>query len=462
MGGLSKFYAKSAIWIQNLGISLYGWKWQKRRFGGDFEAHLKAFQSREFRSREQWKKYQLDELRKLLVHAFETVPFYKEKYSAVGLTSADLAQMDWFGFKQLPFLEKDELRKFGTTTMVSEKPESDGEFYASSGSTGTPTEILYSTAFHQRWSAVFESRIRHWAGIDRFHPRGMIGGRRVVSEGDAKGPFYRYNFFEKQTYFSAYHISPDTISDYIEGMRKGKVSYMTGYAMSNYFLAKNIKESGLQAPKLKAVITSSEKLTDEMRELFQEVYGCKTYDSYSGVEACGLFSEDPNGRILDSPDVGITEFLDANGKEVGSGEIGEIVSTGLLNFDQPLIRYRIGDMAELARDQSVVDGRDMPVISQIIGRVEDRVQGPDGREMVRFHGIYINIEGLVASQLIQESIDRFTIRLVVDKSYDLQPSEALMKKRMNSQLGKVGIQFEYVEALPRTSNGKVKAVISRI
>jgi hypothetical protein len=47
---------------------------------------------------------------------------------------------------------------------------------------------------------------------------------------------------------------------------------MTGYAMSNYFLARFFQEQKLDAPKLKAVITSSEKLTVEMRGTFQSVY----------------------------------------------------------------------------------------------------------------------------------------------------------------------------------------------
>lgn len=461
MSSVDHVYKSLPVSAQNLIISLYGWYWQKRRFGGGFKQELLKFRSRNNWNEAQWREYQEQKLRDLLIHAFSHVPFYKEKYSQAGFQLNDFKNFKLEDLHHLPFLEKQELREFGETKLLADNRKK-GNFYSSSGSTGTPTKIYYSPSFHQIWSAAFEVRIREWAGVDRFSARGMIGGRRVVKEGDAQGPFYRYNSFEKQTYFSAYHISPSTIADYVEGMVKGKVTYMTGYAMSNYFLAKNILEAGIQAPQLKAVITSSEKLTDEMRQLFKEVYGCKTFDSYSGVEACGLFSEDPNGRLLDSPDVGITELLSESGADIQAGEVGEVVSTGLLNYDQPLIRYRIGDMAQLAEDQSSVDGREMPVIAQISGRIEDRVKGPDGREMVRFHGIYINIDGLLASQLIQEQLDEFIIRLVVDDSFQTSSAEELMRKRMQSQLGKVGIQFEYVEDLPRTSNGKIKAVISRI
>ena len=178
------------------------------------------------------------------------------------------------------------------------KREKAGHFFASSGSTGTPTKILFSHAMHQRWMALFESRVRNWAGVNSFIPRGMIGGRRVLPTANNKPPFYRYNSFEKQVYFSAYHINRKNATDYLEGMKRYQVEYMTGYAMSNFFLARFFKEQQLNAPQLKAVLTSSEKLTKEMRQVFKEVYNCKTYDSWSGVEACGLITECEHGSCI--------------------------------------------------------------------------------------------------------------------------------------------------------------------
>ena len=50
--------------------------------------------------------------------------------------------------------------------------------------------------------------------------------------------------------------------------------------------------------------------------MFLKVYGCKTYDSYSGVEACGLISENECGQLLVSPDVGIMEILNEDGSSM--------------------------------------------------------------------------------------------------------------------------------------------------
>ena len=105
----------------------------------------------------------------------------------------------------------------------------------------------------------------------------------------------------------------------------------------------------------------------------------------------------------------------------------------------------------------------MPVISRIEGHVEDKVIGPDGRVMVRFHGVFIDHQGLIASQVVQEKTDLIILRLVTDSSYSKQISEPIMVQRIQSQLGydfKVG--FEYLEELPRTSSGKIKGSIKTI
>jgi len=344
--------------------------------------------------------------------------------------------------------------------LLSSTLEKGGEFFASSGSTGTPTQILFSHAMHQRWSAGFEARIRHWAGVNRFTPRGMIGGRRVVPEGDAKPPFYRYNFFEKQTYFSAYHISASNASDYLKGIKRNQVEYMTGYAMSNYFLARFFQEQKLDAPKLKAVITSSEKLTPEMRSTFRKVYDCKTYDSWSGLEACGLVSECEHGSLHISPDLGILELLDEKGLPVKPGEVGEVVCTGLINYDQPLIRYRIGDRMRLGKN-SCSCGRSMPTVEEIAGRVEDTVIGQDGREMVRFHGIFIDLPNLIEGQIIQYTLSSFEIKIVTNGHWAQVESETI-RKRMRSQLGNIELQINEVSEIPRNQNGKFQAVISHL
>lgn len=457
-----KIYPAMPVTVQNLMISAFGYQWKRRRFGGCFTSFYKETLEREFFSADQWRAYQTDRLRKLLVHAFRNVSFYREKYKSAGITEADLTNIRPEDLKLIPFLEKDELRRHGEGTMLAEG-HSRGTFISSSGSTGTPVRVFMPEYFHQQWTAIMEARVRNWAGVNRSTPRGMIGGRRILPDADYKLPLYRYNIFEKQTYFSAYHISPSTAEDYVRGMKENNVRFMTGYAMSNFLLANFIKEKELQAPAMEAVITSSEKLTPEMKSTIEDVYGCRCYDSYSGCEACGLISETPEGALVVSPDAGIMEFLNPDGSDCLPGGTGEIVSTGLLNFDQPLIRYRIGDMATLSSDQSPAGGRHMIRIDSITGRIEDTVICRDGRRMVRFHSLFVDIPGLKTGQVVQHEYERFTLRLITDNSFFRRESaEALLKSRLESQTGRVRIDFEYPEKLDLSPNGKIRAVISLV
>jgi phenylacetate-CoA ligase len=458
---LSKIYNYSPVFIQNIFISLYGLYWKKRRFGGVYPKELIEAKKREQYTIAEWNSSTEKALQKLLSHAFDNVPFYTGSLRQSGFNVDSLENLKIADLPKLPFLSKDDLRKFGATSLVSKKPEKNGQFYPSSGSTGTPTNILFSNAFHQRWSAVFEARIRNWAGVDRHTPRGMIGGRRVVQEGLSRGPFYRYNSFEKQTYFSAYHISDDTYENYLKGMLDNKVEYMTGYAFSNYSLARFFKKNNIKPPKMKAVITSSEKLTTEMRETLEEVYQCKAYDSYSGLEACGLISECEEASLHISPDVGIMEIIKEDGTYAQPGESGELVSTGLLNYDQPLIRYRIGDRVKLSANQKCKCGRQMPIIDEILGRNEDVVTGPDGREMVRFHGIFVDLPNIMEGQIIQQDLSHIIVKTVANGSLSKQEKETIMS-RLNSQLGEVIVSIEEVDQIPRGPNGKYQAVISKL
>lgn len=461
MSLFNQVYNHSPLAIQNLMVSAYGYAWKKRRFGGVFERELANAKNRENFSLEQWNEYQQVQLKQLLQFAFNHVPFYKSSFLQSRLNELDLAKIDLSTLHKLPILTKAMLRECGTSTLLANKREANSSFFSSSGSTGTPTNILYSHAMHQRWSALFEARIRHWAGVNRFSSRGMIGGRRVLPHASNKSPFYRYNFFEKQLYFSAYHISKSNTKNYVEGIKKFGIEYMTGYAMSNFFLARFIVENNYQLDPLKAVITSSEKLTTEMRAMFAKAYHCKTYDGWSGVEACALVSECEHGSLHISPDAGIIELLDDDLRPVGYNKPGNVYCTGFVNFDQPLIRYAIGDSMIMSHETCACK-RSMPVIKEILGRVEDVVIGFDGREMVRFHSIFNGLNSVAQAQVIQHTIGEIIIKAVPTNKAITAEEKQLMKNRIVSQLGEVNVIFEEVLEIPLTANGKFKAVISTV
>lgn len=458
---MNKLYAHLPAFAQNLAISIYGWYWKQRRFGGSFEKYVRKYNTQERWNKNQWEKYQTLELRRLLSHANRNVPFYQDLFSKIGLNECDIINFSLDDLSSLPILEKEELRLFGKSKLLSNSIDRRGSFFSSSGSTGTPISVYYSVDFHRKISALMETRVRQWAGVTKNDPRAMIGGRRVVANSIDKGPFYRYNFSEKQIYFSAYHISKKTVEDYYNGFVKYNPKYITGYASGIFYLASLFNEVGINEIRLKCAITSSEKLTKKMRTTIEQAFNCPVFDSYSGVENCGLISQHPNGNLYLSPESGILQIVDSNDHIIKSDKPGDALFTGLLNFDQPLIRYRIGDVISISNEIESASEIQMPIVKDIIGRIEDKIEGPDGRVMSRFHSVFINCPNIKRGQIIQNSISEFEIR--VESDYALKHDEVEeMINVMKSQLGDIHVEVKRVDQIPTTKNGKFKAVVRKI
>jgi len=64
------------------------------------------------------------------------------------------------------------------------------------------------------------------------------------------------------------------------------------------------------------------------------------------------------------------EFLDDEGKDVGEGEIGEIVLTTLRSPVMPFIRYKIGDIGSYTLEECPC-GRHFPLLKSFEGRADD-------------------------------------------------------------------------------------------
>jgi len=457
-GILDHIYAHSPIWFQNIGISLYGLIWQNRRFGGNFQNYLLGYRNREKFTAEEWKNYQTGQLRAILEYASLNVPYYREFFKNIGLHN--FQQFTLGDLHKIPLLEKEAIRQDPHAFISQEKSTPKLFPYHTSGTTGTPITILFSKDMHRNWSAAYDVRVRGWAGVNHKMSRAMIGGRLVVPKANSKPPFWRYNRVERQLYMSAFHISPQNALHYVSALNHYQPDYLVGYASSHFFLAKFILQQGLKVIQPKAILTSSEKLTSEMRDIIQKAFRSNVYDAYSGLEACSLISECEYQNLHISPDVGIIELVGKNGDLVAPGEPGEIVSTGLLNFDQPLIRYKTGDWVVLSTTKCQC-GRQMPVVEEIFGRQEDVITLKDGKMIASFYKVFQGIKGIKESQVIQQDYDKFDIFLVIDDNFTSIQQQKLLNNIL-SRYGQVKIQIIIVDNIEKTDRGKFRSVISKI
>lgn len=457
---LEAVYRACPVWAQNAAVSLYGAWWRARRMGPVFRDKVREFQSRETFDHSQWREFQTQRLRLLLNHCFNTVPYYRGTWARLGIDEGALERFEVEDLGRLPTITKDDVRQ-APNSFVSEVPNK-GRIYTShtSGSTGCPLEIRMTAATHRTIYAAYEARCRNWAGVNWKMSRAMIGGRLVVPKAVSGPPFWRYNAAERQLYLSAFHIAPSTAPHYAAVLNRYRPDYLVGYASAHYFLARMLDEAGIAVHSPKAILTSSEKLDGEMRVVLERVYRCEVFDGYSGVESCCLASECGEHRLHVSPDVGVVELLDEPGLAVESGDDGEIVATGLLNFDQPLVRYRTGDVARSSVGPCPC-GSSMPVLNELVGRLEDTVIGRDGRETVRFHGLFVGLASISEAQLVQERVGLFTVRVVAPEGLGDFERETI-SKRLFDRLGTIDVVFETVGSIERTERGKFRAVISKV
>jgi phenylacetate-CoA ligase len=459
---LGRIYPHLPVPVQNAGISAYGYLYKRERFGREFAPTLAGFEERERWDAERFRAYTTEALRRALARAADA-PFYRDAWRAAGLSPDHVAEITPDTLHRLPIVRKESLRRAPAAFVPDRGGPIRGMLsYQSSGSTGTPIRVFCTAADQQRFAAAREARSYRWAGTSILRPRAMIGGQPIVPTAHARPPYYRYNRAERQVYFSAYHLAPHHIADYVEGFDRYRPESVTGYAFSQFLLARCMLEQGLRfrVPPGSA-ITSSEKLTDRMRAMIQEAWGCRAYEEYGSVENVGLATECEAGSLHVSPDFGVVEIVDDDGAPVPAGTEGRIVCTGLLNEAQLLIRYEVGDTAAWAREPCACGRDHLPVITGVTGRIEDVVVGPDGRELVRFHGIFIGLPFVLEGQVIQEALDRFTVRAVTEDGFG-EEQVRMIRQRFEARLGKVDVTVERVSELERTGRGKLRAVISHV
>ena len=455
-----RVYPYFPVPVQNLGISAYGYVYKRERFGREFAPTLSQFLERDRWPIERMQAHVNSALRAVLRRALDA-PYYRGAWERAGITSGALEDITGDTLHRLPTLRKEELRRHPLAFIPDRgRPVRGLLSYFSSGSTGTPIRAICTRFGQQRFAAAREARSYRWAGTSILRPRAMIGGQPVVASGTARPPFYRYNFAERQVYFSAYHISPATIANYVEGFNRYRPESVTGYAFSQFLVARLMLEQGLQLTFTpSAAITSSEKLTSRMRHVIRQAWGCRPSEEYGSVENCGLATECEEGSLHVSPDFGIIEIVDDDGYPVGPGVEGRVLCTGLLNEAQLLVRYEIGDTAVWS-GRTCRCGRDhLPVLEAVTGRVEDVVVGPDGRELVRFHGIFIGLPFVLEGQVVQEALDRFRVRVITEAGFGDEEVREI-GRRFDERLGPVHVTVERVSELERTARGKIRAVIS--
>jgi phenylacetate-CoA ligase len=404
--------------------------------------------------------YAATRLRTILLRAFRESEHYRAAWRAAGVEEGDLARFEPEDLSRLPLLTRDVLRETPRSLLTSAASGAPLHWFSSSGSTGSPVHVCRTESEWQSAAAAREARSLNWAGASILGSRAMIGGRAIAPGPRPRPPYHRYNFAEKQVYFTAFHIRPSTAASYLEGLRRYRPRLFTGYAHSYYFLAAMMLEQGLSLDfQPDAIVLGSERLTCEMRATIESAFGRRPFEEYGSVEHCALITECERGGLHLNVDFGWLEVVDDRGRPVRAGETGRLICTGLLNEAQPLVRYAIGDVGGFSAQPCPCGRGCLPTMLPIEGRLEDAVYGPDGRRIVRLDAIFRDLPQIIEGQIVQERADRFRVKVVLAGELGQSLSETL-SSRMRMRLGDVRVHVERTDQIPRTHSGKFRAVVN--
>jgi phenylacetate-CoA ligase len=155
-------------------------------------------------------------------------------------------------------------------------------------------------------------------------------------------------------------------------------------------------------------------------------------------------------------------ILDADGRELPAEEPGDVVVSNLVNRGTVVLNYRVGDVAARLTE-SCECGRALPLLSEVQGRRTDWLESRSGRPIhpQTLRTIIRGVDGVRRFQLVQERPGH--VRVVAVAAPDAVPDDVRAQivggvERLDASLH---AEVEFVDSIPRTEGGKVRAVVRR-
>jgi phenylacetate-CoA ligase len=447
-GTLLRVYHRMPPLLRSLGASVRGYRLRSLRYGAETDTLVAQALEREHWSPERWRKYREERLALLLHRAATKVPYYREQW-AERRRHGDNAS--WELLENWPILTKDAVRGHARGLIAEDCDIATMTCEHTSGTSGKPLDLWLSRSTIRNWYALFEARCRRWYGLSRHDRWAILGGQLVAPVSQTKPPFWVWNAGLNQLYVSVYHIAPSTARAYLDALRRYRVRYLVGYPSALDALAEAAGEHGVTDLNLAAVITNAEPLLASQRAHIENGFRCPVHETYGMSEIVAAANQCEHGAMHLWPEAGVLESVD-----------GDLISTGLMNPDMPLIRYRTGDRAILDTGApGCACGRALPLLGAIDGRSDDVLYTRDGRRVGRLDPIFKASLPLHEAQIVQETLDRVRVLYVPDRGFTPQ-SAADLVRLLRDRMGPIDVALEAVDRVPRGANGKFRAVVCQL
>jgi phenylacetate-CoA ligase len=456
----TELYQKSPICVQGVALNLYALRIHFHRYGRPFRRALRELGLSQNWSRDELTEFQNRRLREVVKTAYEKTKYYREVMDESGIAPDDIRSGE--DLRKLPILTKEVVRSRGEDMLTGPKASRGWLHGHTSGTTGSPLSLWYDRKTAVATNAV-DARHKQWGGLGPGDWIGLFLGRMIVSPTRTKPPFWQTNYFQRQVWFSSFHLSEEHLPSYVSEIQRRGLRFLEGYPSTLFILGRHLLQRG-ERLQMKAVFTSSETLHAIQREVIETAFGCSIHDFYGLAERV-IFAgecEHHQGKHL-SEEYGITEVVDQHGEPVPLGEPGALVGTSLHNEAMPLIRYQTSDVSAI-RSEPCPCGRTLLRMEDVATKAEDIVVTAEGRMIspsVLTHP-FKPFDQLEKSQVIQDRIDHLLVKLVSTGTFTPE-QEAQLLASLRERVGpSMEIDVEYCREIPREASGKFRWVISHV
>ncbi len=409
-------------------------------------------------------------LQPLVEFAAQSLPFYAERLQTAGWQPGmALTEALWAA---VPVLTRDQARDAGERLHAPVLPASHGRsgFVTSGGSTGIPVRVYKSELAQTMWE-MLHVREKLWAGDDLHGTLVRIStgqglAPELVAQLESPEGFVTPNWgglddtlWHTGTFGWLADRHPLAVQAAF--LQRLEANYLFTVPATLRLLLAYFRNTGTRLPSLRSVWVMSEMVDDGLRQACQEVFGCEIIANYSAAEVGFIGLQCPLHRHYHvQSEMNLVEILDPSNRPCAVGEAGRVVVTPLHNYATPLLRYEVGDLAELG--EPCPCGRGLPVLARISGRIGDYVVSASGQRR-RFnpdHYALAKIPAVVEFQFRQRSLERIELALVISRP--LQPAELGTIQGLCADFfgPEFQIDITFHTILPRTPAGKLLPFVS--
>lgn len=383
------------------------------------------------------------QLELLVRHATSTVPYYRGK-----------------SFSTLPILTRRELQdRFGELRSERYAPEHGvAAEVRSSGSTGAPVRVLRTQVSQLFWDAI-TLRDHAW------HRRHLEGKLAAIRHGEAarSSTWGRATAGIVKTGPAVRLAMGADVEAQLAQLGEEQPDYLITYPSNAAALARAALAKRTRLAHLREVRTMGEALHEDTRGLCREAWQAPVVDVYSAEEVGYIALQCPEHEHYHVQSESLlVEVLDEQGDPCAAGQTGRVVVTDLHNYAMPLLRYEIGDYAEVGPPCPC--GRGLPVLSRIAGRVRNMLVASDGKRYFPFFGTRSmpGLDVLRQHQFVQKSPNLVEARLVVAAPFSAGQERAMREHVLSRLPAGFEVRFVYVDRIARSPSGKFEDFVSEL